>query len=105
MVIWKFKAHECIKAVKIKLSLATTVQDIYYILIITTTCFGLFKGHPQAILTILNIKIKVTIPTTDPSCIAKSNCIYYRQRLPLSIVSCKFSNLSVKMVIKSLKLK
>jgi hypothetical protein len=41
--------------------------------------FRPIHGHPQAILTILNIKIKVTIPTTDPLCIARSNCIYYRQ--------------------------
>jgi hypothetical protein len=51
-----------VKVVKIKPSLATTVQDIYYILIIIAACFGAFNGHPQAILTVLNIKIKVTIP-------------------------------------------
>jgi hypothetical protein len=56
-----------IKVVKIKPSLATTVQDIYYVLIIIATCFGLFSGHLQVILTILNIKIKVTLLyTTDP---------------------------------------
>jgi hypothetical protein len=49
---------------------------MYYVLIIIVTCFGLFNGHPQAILTVLNIKIKVTIPTADPLCIVKSNCIY-----------------------------
>jgi hypothetical protein len=35
----------------------------------TVSCFGLFNGHPQVILTILNIKIRVTIPTSDPLCI------------------------------------
>jgi hypothetical protein len=42
-----------IKVVKIKPSLATTVQDIYYVLIVIATCFGLFNGHPQVIHTIL----------------------------------------------------
>jgi hypothetical protein len=50
-------------------------------------CFGLFIGHPQAILTILNINIKVTIPITDPLCTVKSNCIYYRQRFGLHSAS------------------
>jgi hypothetical protein len=58
-----------VKVVRTKLFLATIVQHIYYALIVIATCFGLFSGHPQAILTILNIKIKVTIPTTDPLCI------------------------------------
>jgi hypothetical protein len=43
-----------IKAVKIKPLLATTVQDIYYVLIVIATCLGLFNDHPQATLTILN---------------------------------------------------
>jgi hypothetical protein len=38
-----------IKAVKIKPSFATTVQDIYYVLITIVTCFGSFNGHLQAI--------------------------------------------------------
>jgi hypothetical protein len=46
-----------VKAVKIKPSLAPTVQDIYYVFIIIATCFDLFNGHLQMILTILNIKI------------------------------------------------
>jgi hypothetical protein len=58
-----------INVVRIKPSLATIVQDINYVLIIIATCFGLFNGHPQTILVLLNIKIKVTIPTTDPLCI------------------------------------
>jgi hypothetical protein len=70
--------------ITIKQSFATILQKIYYVLIIIATCFGLFIGHPQVILTILNIKIKVIILTTDPLCIAKSNCMYYSQRLPLS---------------------
>jgi hypothetical protein len=59
----KHPVARTIKVVKIKPSLATTVLDIYYVIIIIATCFGLSNGHPQAILTILNIKIKVTIPT------------------------------------------
>jgi hypothetical protein len=86
------------KAVKIKPSFATTVQDIYYVLITIATCFGLFNGHPQVILTILNIKIEVTIPTTDPLCIAKSIvCITGKGCLCFA----QFSNFGVKMVIKS----
>jgi hypothetical protein len=61
-----------IKAVKIKSLFATTLQDIYYVLITIPTCFSSFSGHLQVILTILNVKIKVTIPTTDPLYIAKS---------------------------------
>jgi hypothetical protein len=38
-----------IKAVKIKLSFATTVQDIYYVPITIATYFGSFGGHLQAI--------------------------------------------------------
>jgi hypothetical protein len=34
--------------------------------------FRLFNGHPQAISQLPNIKIEVTISTTDPLCIAKS---------------------------------
>jgi hypothetical protein len=51
------------------------------------------------ILTILNIKIKATIPTKDPLCIVKSNCIYYRQRMPF-MFRINFNFVSVKMVIK-----
>jgi hypothetical protein len=61
-----------IKAVRIKPPFATTVQDIHYVPIIIATCFGSFNGHLQVILTILNVKLKVTIPTTDPLYIAKS---------------------------------
>jgi hypothetical protein len=38
-----------IKAVKIKPSFATTVQDIDYVLITIATCFGSFNGHLQVI--------------------------------------------------------
>jgi hypothetical protein len=88
-----------IKVVKIKPSLATTVQDIYYVLIIILTCFGLLNGHPQEH-TIINIKIKVTISTTDPLCIAKSNCMYYRQMLPLSVFRVNIQILMLKWLLK-----
>jgi hypothetical protein len=78
------------KVVKIKSSLATTVKDINYVLITIATCLGLFNGHPQAIITILNIKINVTITTREPLCIAKSNCMYCRQRLPSSMFRVNF---------------
>jgi hypothetical protein len=61
-----------IKAVKIKPSFATTVQDIITFLLQSRNV----SAHSMAIfrrfLTMLNIKIKVTIPTADPLCIAKS---------------------------------
>jgi hypothetical protein len=63
--------------------------------------FRLINGHPQAILIISNIKIKVTIPTTDPLCIAKSNCMYYRQMLQLIMFRVNLQFFCVKMVIKS----
>jgi hypothetical protein len=42
-----------IKVVQIKPSLATTVQGIYYVLIVIASCVGLFNGHAQAIHTLL----------------------------------------------------
>jgi hypothetical protein len=54
-----------------KLSENRHSQQLYemFLFVVLTTCFGLYNGHPQAILIIFKYLKKFTIPTTDPLCL------------------------------------
>jgi hypothetical protein len=78
--------------------LSQQLYKICYSFIIIATCFGLFHGHPQAILTILNIKKSLFLQRIRCEQYM-SNCIYYRQMLPSFMFHINF-DLSVKLLLK-----